>query len=173
MVASYDPGISPNTGGILELFHTLAPQRLYWATWDYLSSGEACIYRVDVDDLPLPLSPGLPCYTESFVAMGFVVTSDGTLYAQEGATHVLKFVGDPPTSSLFDGNAKFPRALDDTYLYVTDATSGGVRAIPLAGGPDVTNFPAPPGSLYGLDARHPRYVVATAGTHVCRWPKPL
>jgi len=42
----------------------------------------------------------------------------------------------------------------------------------LDGGRDVKDFTQVPGALYGLDTTHPRYVVGTAGTQLCRWPKP-
>jgi len=172
LVATYAEPI-PNAGAI-ELFHTLEPTpRLYWGSYDVDAVGNGCLYRVDVDDLPLPQTPGQPCYTAKFASQGFVVSTDGVVYAQDGPTTVRKIVGDPPpTMTLFDDNASFPRGLDQNYLYVKDSTSGGLRAIPLSGGPDVKDFTQEPGLLYGLDTRHPRYVVGTIGTRLCRWPKP-
>ncbi len=159
--------------GVVELFHTTSPSRLYWASYDFMAANNGCVYRVDVAALPWPLMPGLPCYSGDFRAQGIAVAGDGTVYAQDAPTTILEISGDPPPAMItFDTNATTPRAIDASFLYVKDATTGGIRAVPLAGGPSVTAFSQPPGGLFVLDVRHPRYVVGSAGSYVCRWPKP-
>lgn len=168
LVTSYSPAI-PNAG-VLELYHLRSPTRLYWGTFSNAGLADGCIYRIETDNVPA--SP-LACWSPTYIALGFVVAADGTVFAQNGMSNIDEISGEPPMLTPFASNATYPRAIDADYLYVTNSESQTVRALPLAGGSEAPETPVPPANLTTLTASDPRYLYyAAVGATLLRSPKP-
>jgi hypothetical protein len=170
-VTGYEVPIT--NAGVLEMHHSEeTPPAVYWSSWDMTASGNGCIYRYAVGDASTSTKS---CWSAIFSTQGFEVTPSGTVFAQDGPDVVDLVPAAPADPTMFASSAAFPRALDDAFLYVADASFLFLRALPLDGGPEpaTTAIPTPPGKPYGLTADHPSYVFYTAGSSIVRGPKPV
>jgi hypothetical protein len=182
LVTSYAPLIPPDpqNGGLNQVAYTTFPEpSLLLATYDYVVDAEktGAIYRAPLDALPL-LGGGdsVAQWSQSFTAQGFVVAPDGTVFAHDAPTNLLKIAGDPPTTTVFDSNAGDRRAVDGSFVYVSSTGSPQVvRALAQDGSGEVAQAPA--GSLdaapiRAIDARDSQYVFYARANSIHRWPKP-
>jgi len=163
--------------GVITLQYLSGPPRIYWSTYDADDSSDGCIFRADTGELPL--AGELDCFTQLFSAQGFIVASDGTIYGQN------RDFGPPIDDTVFElapdgsyvdaiANATYPRGVDETYLYVGDATTGAIRAIDRSDRSEAgrTEDHASGPRPYAMDASHPDYVFYVVGDRLYRWPKP-
>ena len=154
------------TVGVHEVRHEGG--RIHWNTWD-TDGAEGCIFAYDVDELPLagPAS----CDTPLFDSTGFVVAPGGTIFAQNAGGVVSKIVDG--TLTTFATGVTWPRAVDDEDFYAGDDQTGAtIRVFDQRSGRERPSAIGAPAPFQFIDASHPRYLFAAAGSKLYRFRKP-